>query len=151
MADHLDKGKTLRIETFAHFLFDQWEIGAVEIAGFDPETLYRGILLLVSKGDRKARIQLGAGWGRQADGICKQIMDRVIVPKFKQGNFSEGIKNGFESLAGMLTQGENIQVGGSYEGERYQQIGDREPNYLLYIGLAVLGICLLYTSPSPRD
>ena len=67
-------------------------------------------------------------------------MDRVIVPKFKQGNFSEGIKNGFESLAGMLTQGENIQVGGSYEGEHYQQIGDREPNYLLYIGLAVLGI-----------
>ena len=140
MADHLDKGKTLRIETFAHFLFDQWEIGSVEIEGIDPETLNRGILLLISKGDRKARIQLGAGWGRQADGVCKQIMDRVIVPKFKQGNFSEGIKNGFESLAGMLTQGENIQVGGSYEGERYHQIGDREPNYLLYIGLAVLGI-----------
>ena len=104
MADHLDKGKTLRIETFAHFLFDQWEIGSVEIEGFDPETLNRGILLLVSKGDRKARIQLGAGWGRQADGVCKQIMDRVIVPKFKQGNFSEGIKNGFESLAGMIIE-----------------------------------------------
>ena len=34
MADHLDKGKTLRIETFAHFLFDQWEIGLLEIGMF---------------------------------------------------------------------------------------------------------------------
>ena len=140
MADHLDKGKTLRIETFAHFLFDQWEIGSVEIEGFDPETLNKGILLLVSKDDRKARIQLGAGWGRDADDVCKQIMDRVIIPKFKQGNFSLGIKHGFESLADMLTKGANIEIGGSHGGGEYQHIGEKEPNYLLYIGVIVLGI-----------
>ena len=138
MRDHVEK--PIRIETFAHFLFDQWEIGSVEIDGFDPNTLNKGILLLVSKDDRKARIQLGAGWGRDADDVCKQIMDRVIIPKFKQGNFSLGIKHGFESLADMLTKGANIEIGGSHGGGEYQHIEEKEPNYLLYIGVIVLGI-----------
>lgn len=48
--------REMRIETFAHFLFDKWEIGIAKLDGVDPEKLNRGILLLVSKGDRKARI-----------------------------------------------------------------------------------------------
>ena len=57
-----------------------------------------GMLLLVSKGDRRARIELGAGWRHDKDVQAEQIMDEQIVPRFKQGDFSGGIEAGVESL-----------------------------------------------------
>lgn len=85
MADHWPHG-SIRIETFAHLLFDQWQIGAAEIGG---EPWNTGILLLVSKNDRKARIQLGAGWGRDKDAESQRIMDTRIIPQFKKGRLGE--------------------------------------------------------------
>lgn len=93
MAEH--GGADLRIETFGQLLFDQWGIGHAEVNG---QTWNTGILLLVSQADRKARIQLGAGWRRDKDGLCSRIMDRDIIPKFKQGNYSGGILAGVEAL-----------------------------------------------------
>ena len=55
MAKH--GGAGMRIETFATLLFNQWQIGHAKLGDQDWNT---GILLLVSKGDRKARIELGA-------------------------------------------------------------------------------------------
>ncbi|HBN76093.1 MAG TPA: hypothetical protein DD473_09790 [Planctomycetaceae bacterium] len=88
----------LRIETFARLLFDQWQIGPEKIG---DASWNKGILLLVSQSDRKARIELGAGWGREKDDVCQKIMDEQIVSRFKQGQFSEGILAGVESLEKM--------------------------------------------------
>lgn len=88
-------GEGMRIETFATLLFDQWGIGHATLEGLDWNT---GILLLVSRDDRKARIELGGGWGRREDALCRQIMDEHIVSEFKQGRFSDGIVAGVEAL-----------------------------------------------------
>ncbi|MGA2256982.1 MAG: SHD1 domain-containing protein, partial [Thermoguttaceae bacterium] len=48
----------IRIETFARLLFDQWQVGIAKLGNQNSNT---GILLLVSVGDRKSRIELGAG------------------------------------------------------------------------------------------
>lgn len=93
MATH--GGSGMRIETFARLLFDQWGIGHAKIDGQDWNT---GILLLVSKSDRKARIELGAGWKRDHDAQASQIMDELIIPKFKTGDYSAGILSGVEGL-----------------------------------------------------
>lgn len=93
MAQH--GGDDMRIETFATLLFDQWQIGHAKLGGQDWNT---GILLLVSRDDRKARIELGAGWGRREDALCRQIMDEQIIFRFKKGQFSEGIVAGVEGL-----------------------------------------------------
>jgi uncharacterized protein len=85
----------LPIESFAQLLFDQWNIGVAKLNGQDWNT---GILLLVSKGDRKARIELGGGWRRDHDRQAQQIMDEIIVPHFKKGDFSGGILAGVEAL-----------------------------------------------------
>lgn len=101
MAKH--GGEGLRIETFARLLFDQWGIGHGEItdrAG-EKHVWNTGILLLVSKGDRKARIELGAGWWREKNGVTKKIMDEYIIPRFKEGHFSEGIVDGVAALEEM--------------------------------------------------
>jgi len=93
MAKH--GGEGMRIETFATLLFDQWGIGHPTLGKQEWNT---GILLLVSRDDRKARIELGGGWGRREDALCRQIMDEHIIPHFKQGRFSEGIVAGVEAL-----------------------------------------------------
>ena len=93
MAKH--GGEGMRIETFARLLFDQWGIGPATLG----ETQWNyGILLLVSQQDRKARIELGAGWKRDKDAVAQTIMDDMIVPKFKSGDFSGGIVSGVEAL-----------------------------------------------------
>ena len=90
-------GGGMRIETFARLLFDQWQVGIAKLGGQNWNT---GILLLVSVGDRKARIELGAGWGREKDHLCQQIMDERMIPRFKQGDFSGGISAGVECAGG---------------------------------------------------
>lgn len=93
MANH--GGAGMRIETFARLLFDQWGIGPAKVG----ETPWNyGILLLVSQRDRKARIELGAGWKRDHDATAQQVMDELIVPRFKRGEFSAGIVAGVEGL-----------------------------------------------------
>jgi uncharacterized protein len=94
-------GAGMRIETFAHLLFDQWQIGHAEV---NEQKWNTGILLLVSRDDRKARIQLGAGWGREKDELCAQIMGEQIIPRFKAGDFSAGIVAGVEALDAMARE-----------------------------------------------
>lgn len=79
------------IEEFATGLFNKYGIGNL------PEN--KGVLLLVAKEDRKARIELGAGYGRSRDGDAAEIMDRVIIPRFKKNEFSRGIREGAKAIA----------------------------------------------------
>jgi uncharacterized membrane protein YgcG len=78
------------VERYAMNLFDEWGLGS-------PEHNY-GILLLVSKGDRKARIELGKAFNRERDEQATAIMQGAIVPRFKRGDFSGGIRAGVEQL-----------------------------------------------------
>ncbi|NOY00405.1 MAG: TPM domain-containing protein [Verrucomicrobia bacterium] len=95
--ESMDKygGENMDIETFAGLLFDQWRIGHSR-PGEDYTN--KGILLLVSKDDRKARIELGKGWGRRESFLSRQVMALHIIPQFKRGNFSAGIVAGVKAL-----------------------------------------------------
>jgi uncharacterized protein len=85
----------LSIEEFARRLFNQWGIGYAELNG---QQWNSGMLLLVSKLDRKAYIEFGAGLGHTYDAKAQQIMDTLIIPEFKAGRFSTGIRQGVEGL-----------------------------------------------------
>lgn len=91
------------IERYAMNLFDEWGIGR--------ETRNYGVLLLVSKGDRKARIELGRGYSHERDEQAAQIMSQTIVPRFKAGDFSGGIVAGVKALDSMSRQ-QNIPLPG---------------------------------------
>jgi uncharacterized protein len=79
------------IEQFATALFDAYEIGNL------PRN--DGVLLLVCVSDRKAKIELGAGYGRSRDGDARRIMTQVIVPKFKDADYAAGITAGVKAIA----------------------------------------------------
>ncbi|BCS95676.1 methanol dehydrogenase [Desulfoluna limicola] len=84
---------TLSIDQYATELFDHWGIGW--------QDRNYGVLLLISSGDRKARIELGAGWGHDYDTQARQVMDELIVPSFKRGDFATGIADGVRGLDAM--------------------------------------------------
>lgn len=79
------------IEEFATGLFNKYGIGNL------PEN--KGVLLLVAREDRKARIELGAGYGRSRDADAAGIMDGIIIPRFKKDKFSRGITEGSKAIA----------------------------------------------------
>ena len=81
------------VEQYARALFDHWGIGS-------PDRNY-GMLLLVAAGDRKARIELGAGWAGQHDAAARSVMNDLIVPAFKRGEFSTGIVDGVRGMDSM--------------------------------------------------
>ncbi|HET9984501.1 MAG TPA: TPM domain-containing protein [Longimicrobiales bacterium] len=81
------------IERYAAALFQDWRMGTAE-----REV---GILLLVSVGDRRARIELGAGWGRSYDRAAVQVMNTLILPLFRDGRYSDGVLAGVRGLDAM--------------------------------------------------
>jgi uncharacterized protein len=78
-------------ESFAHRWFDTWGIGTQEKND--------GMLIIVSRGDRKARIELGALWGRKLDPFCKRLMDNEMVPRFRAGDYGKGLLVGVTRLS----------------------------------------------------
>jgi len=78
------------IEQFATALFNKYGIGNL------PKN--DGVLLLVARKDRKARIELGAFYGEERDADATRIMQKTIVPRFKQEDYARGITEGVQEL-----------------------------------------------------
>jgi uncharacterized protein len=88
-------GARMNIEDFAARLFQEWGIGA-SVAQHSYESM--GILLLVSRLDRKARIELGPGWGQEKDSACWSLMQDHLVPAFKREQHSSALAFGASAL-----------------------------------------------------
>ena len=54
-----------------------------------------GVLLLVAPNEKKVRIEVGYGLeGTLTDAVASHIINSVMIPQFKNGNMSEGVKDG---------------------------------------------------------
>jgi uncharacterized protein len=83
------KGEVL--EDFSIKVAETWKIGQ---KGKD-----NGIVLLVANQERKIRIEVGRGLeGRLTDLTAGRIIDLVIKPRFKRGDFDGGFVAGISSL-----------------------------------------------------
>jgi uncharacterized protein len=58
-----------------------------------------GALIMISKGERKIRIEVGYGLeGVLTDAMSKQIIQKEIGPELKKDNYFKGIDNGVNSI-----------------------------------------------------
>lgn len=90
------------IEDYGYQLGRQWGIGQ---KGKD-----NGALLIVSRDDRQLRIEVGYGLeGVLTDAQSWVIINQVILPKFKAGNFSQGISDGVAAMI-QVVGGEPLAV-----------------------------------------
>jgi uncharacterized protein len=83
------------IEQFSLRVAEAWKIGRKKVDD--------GALLVVAKNDRRLRIEVGYGLeGVLTDVTTKRIIDEVITPKFKSGNFAGGISDGINRMIGLI-------------------------------------------------
>lgn len=62
-----------------------------------------GALLLVARDDRRVRIEVGYGLeGRLTDAQSSVIINRIILPAFREGDFERGIVEGTQALVQVL-------------------------------------------------
>ncbi|WP_225923591.1 MULTISPECIES: TPM domain-containing protein [Pseudomonas] len=125
------------IEDFGYQLGRHWGIG--------QKDKNNGALLIVARDDRKLRIEVGYGLeDRLTDAQSSVIINQVITPAFKTGNFNKGISDG---VAAML-----VVLGGSPLDEPapvYSADGQDEGDFIerhpgLFIFLAMLFILTIF-------
>lgn len=79
------------IEQYALRVVEAWKLGR--------EDADDGALLLVVTEDRELRIEVGYGLeGALTDATSNRIIEEIIVPRFRQGDFAGGIEAGVEQM-----------------------------------------------------
>jgi uncharacterized protein len=79
------------IEQFSIRVAEAWKIGRRKVDD--------GVILLVAKDDRKLRIETGYGLeGALTDVAARRIIDEIITPKFRAGDFAGGISAGVDRI-----------------------------------------------------
>lgn len=98
------------LERYALEVARDWGIG-------DRETS-AGALLLVTRAERKVRIEVGRGLeGNLTDSISGRIIRNVVTPAFRQGRFYAGIRDGIEAM--------HAAAGGEYAAIPEDRTGDK--------------------------
>lgn len=83
------------IEQFSLRVAEAWKIGRKKIDD--------GALLVIAKDDRKLRIEVGYGLeGALNDATAKRIIDEIITPRFRNGDFAGGISAGVGRIIGVI-------------------------------------------------
>jgi uncharacterized protein len=88
------------IEQYSIRVVEQWKLGRKHVDD--------GVLLIVAKNDRTLRIEVGYGLeGVLNDATSSRIINEVIVPRFRQGDFYGGITAGVSSMMNVIS-GESL-------------------------------------------
>src|SRR5262245_23190603 len=128
------------IEPYANELFRKWGLG--------EKKKNNGVLLLVAPNERRVRIEVGYGLeGTLTDALSKVIISNAMAPRFKAGNFSEGILRGVDDIITVLTT--DASEWQKRPSLRLDQQPDDRASWILFAGLLVFFI-LLIVSPTFR-
>ena len=114
------------IEQYSIRVVDQWKLGRGDVDD--------GVLLLVAKNDRKVRIEVGYGLeGAIPDAYAKRIINNIIVPHFRDGDYYLGIEEGMEAIIGLIDGEELPEVTSTTTAKNDKTIG-----LLFFVGIVVL-------------
>lgn len=84
--DRASYGGNAGLEAFATQLFNYWGVG--------DKRKNDGFMVMILRDDREARIELGAGYPRAFDLYAQKIMDDIMLPEFRSGDYSTGLREG---------------------------------------------------------
>lgn len=113
------------IADYGYQLGRHWKIGQKE--------KNNGVLLIVSKGDRKVRIEVGYGLeGALPDARAHDIIQSKIIPAFKQQNFYKGINQGVDSII--------ASIAGEYKASSSSSTSSSSTSFLIFAFLFMISI-----------
>ena len=98
------------ISSFGIKVADKWQLGDKEKDN--------GAILIVAYAEHDLRIEVGDGLeGSLTDAKCGLILRNVIVPEFRDGNYSEGILKGVKNIGAVASGDESAISRSVREGE----------------------------------
>ncbi|SHF23993.1 uncharacterized protein SAMN02745148_02141 [Modicisalibacter ilicicola DSM 19980] len=104
------------IEEYGYQLGRHWGIG--------QEGEDNGALLIVAPEERKVRIEVGYGLeGRLTDAQSSVIINQILTPAFRQGDYAEGIVQGTEAMIQVLGGDPLAEPEGEAAGTREGEAG----------------------------
>ncbi|MCS6919461.1 MAG: TPM domain-containing protein [Fimbriimonadales bacterium] len=129
---------------YATELLNRWGVGK---RGAD-----NGALMLVSLGDR--RVEVETGYGLEAilpDAAVGEILDREVVPRFRNGDIAGGVLAGVQATAERIRR---AQATGAYEptpsaGERNRSASPAPAIALILLGGGVLALLIVALRERP--
>src|SRR5665213_3754694 len=93
----------LIVPTTAPETIEQYSIRVAEAWKIGRKKIDDGAILLVAKNDRKLRIEVGYGLeGALTDVTSKRIIDEIITPRFRSGDFAGGISDGVDRIMSVV-------------------------------------------------
>jgi uncharacterized protein len=129
------------IEQYSIRVAEAWKIGRKKIDD--------GALMVIAKNDHKLRIEVGYGLeGSLTDVTSRRIIDEVITPKFRSGDFAGGISAGVARIIAVI-DGETLPAPApeASHGQDFSDwIGFFNPiNPFFIVGVAAVGAILRKT------
>ncbi len=120
------------IEDYGYQLGRHWKIGQVGTNN--------GVLLIVAPNDRKVRIEVGRGLEPQlTDTLSKLIIDNAILPAFRRGDFTGGIKAGVRDIRDVLLgDAEAVKLRAKSLRKRTDSVTDITPLLFFMIWVAIV-------------
>lgn len=102
-----------------------------------------GVLIILAKDDRKIAINTGYGVEHLlTDAMSKRIIERDIIPYFKQNDYPGGLNRGVDAIFEVLT--------GEYQGSRKSNNDSGFPIGVIFFLIFVFIIILISISKSKR-
>lgn len=140
------------IEEYALELFRRWGLG-------DKEK-NNGVLLLVNKENvltgQSGRVRIEVGYGLEGaipDGKAGRILDNYVLTAWSQGNYSQGILDGYLALAAAIAEEYEIQLTGEQDlalldSYRLQEEDGELPTWVI---LLIVAIIILIVASKNQD
>lgn len=96
------------VDNFAEKLFQEWGIGSAKSVGISaagtPSQKDNGILILISRDDRKVRIEVGYGLEPViTDAISSSVIRNTMTPAFKDGRYFDGVNDAADTIIGVIS------------------------------------------------
>jgi uncharacterized protein len=120
------------IEEYSNDLFNNWGIG--------DKDKNNGVLLLISKDDKKFRIEVGSGLeGTLTDAYCNNELS-ILKDNFKKGDFDTGVLTVSKDICSSVSSGEEVTSNSHKLTEMQKEI------LLVVVILLIIIILFLFSS-----
>jgi uncharacterized protein len=119
------------IADYASKLFEQWGIG--------QKGKNNGLLMLLAMEEKAVRLEVGYGLEEKlTDALSRRIIEQVIIPRFREGDFAGGLYQGSRAVMQVLE--------GSWQADGKGRKGQGAEGSLVFVVLLLIILVIVISS-----